>query len=539
MRSKLEEAEFLASTTARMTLIIFGVIVGLIAALLIASQFTNGLIRSHAERAMNEKLTGYHSHVAGAYLNLIDGDLTLKGVTVVQNAHPVPAVMQISSMTAHIQWTALFTGHIVAGFVIRRPHLHIDLVQLEQQATSKVPVSQEGWQQALQNLYPFKINRFAVENGELTYVESKQQPALHLEHLYLIAANIRNIYSPRKTYPSWLWARAIAFNQGDLIISGYANFLAQPFAAVWVRYWLDQLPLKPFDPVISRANLTAQSGVMRSNGILQYAPWGEKAEVYNATIYNIYLTYLHSARTAALERTHAAELERAAKQVNNKPGLQLKIDKLDLVKSWLSYEDQAATPPYSLYFTDLMMSVSNFSNHFTLGNSALDMNGKFMGSGNTVVTGEFRPETQGSDFALNIAIKDTNLPSLNNLLSNYGKFDVARGWFSVFAQISVKEGQIHGYVKPLFNDLKVYSYRRDKNQSIIKQVYELAVGALSHLLRNHRTEDVATQVDLSGHHQDPNVSTWQAVVELIRNAFIKAILPGFDYQVARLTPVTK
>jgi hypothetical protein len=56
MRSKLEEAEFLASSAARVTLIVLGVIVVLIAALLIASQFTNGLIRSHAERAMNEKL---------------------------------------------------------------------------------------------------------------------------------------------------------------------------------------------------------------------------------------------------------------------------------------------------------------------------------------------------------------------------------------------------------------------------------------------------------------------------------------------------
>jgi hypothetical protein len=35
-------------------------------------------------------------------------------------------------------------------------------------------------------------------------------------------------------------------------------------------------------------------------------------------------------------------------------------------------------------------------------------------------------------------------------------------------------------------------------------------------------------VDLSGTLKDPNVSTWQTFVEVVRNAFIKALLPGFD-----------
>ena len=59
----------------------------------------------------------------------------------------------------------------------------------------------------------------------------------------------------------------------------------------------------------------------------------------------------------------------------------------------------------------------------------------------------------------------------------------------------------------------------------------MMVGAASHLLRNRKTQKVVTQVDLSGKLIQPNVSTWQALGELIRNAFIKAILPGFEHQV--------
>jgi hypothetical protein len=269
---------------------------------------------------------------------------------------------------------------------------------------------------------------------------------------------------------------------------------------------------------------------------LQYAPWIEQAEVYNATIDNIHLVYTHFAQTNAIEKKHVSEVKQAAKEVNNKPGLQLKVDKLAIEKSWLGYDDKTAKPPYTLFFTDLSMTMTNFSNQFAQGTAVVHLTGKFMGSGDTIIAADFRPERQGPDFTLNVAIRDTDLTSLNDLFRNYGKLDIAGGLFSVFSQMSVKEGETHGYVKPLFTDLKVYSYKQDKNQSWVKQLYEMAVGAVSHLLRNSSTQKVATQVDISGKLDKPNVSDWQALVQVIRNAFIRAILPGFNEQVTHLTP---
>jgi len=101
--------------------------------------------------------------------------------------------------------------------------------------------------------------------------------------------------------------------------------------------------------------------------------------------------------------------------------------------------------------------------------------------------------------------------------------------------MNVKEGEVQGYVKPLFSQLKVYSHQKEKNKPVLKQAYEIVIGAASHLLTNHATQKVATQVDISGKLSQPNVSTWQALGELIRNAFIKAILPGFEHQVQQLS----
>ena len=53
----------------------------------------------------------------------------------------------------------------------------------------------------------------------------------------------------------------------------------------------------------------------------------------------------------------------------------------------------------------------------------------------------------------------------------------------------------------------------------------MAIGAAGHVFKNPTTKKVATQIDLNGTLADPNVSNWQAFVEVVRNASIKAILP--------------
>jgi hypothetical protein len=59
----------------------------------------------------------------------------------------------------------------------------------------------------------------------------------------------------------------------------------------------------------------------------------------------------------------------------------------------------------------------------------------------------------------------------------------------------------------------------------------VVIGAAVHVFKNSQTQKVATQVDLAGTLKNPDVSSWQAFVEIVRNAFIEAILPGFDRQI--------
>jgi hypothetical protein len=80
----------------------------------------------------------------------------------------------------------------------------------------------------------------------------------------------------------------------------------------------------------------------------------------------------------------------------------------------------------------------------------------------------------------------------------------------------------------MFANLRVYDYQKDKNTGVLHQAKELIIDGASHLFKNSETQRVATKVDLAGKLSSPGVSTWEAFVEVLHNAFIAAILPGFD-----------
>ncbi len=96
------------------------------------------------------------------------------------------------------------------------------------------------------------------------------------------------------------------------------------------------------------------------------------------------------------------------------------------------------------------------------------------------------------------------------------------------------DNRIDGYLKPLFAEVQVYDPKQDKDKPILKKLYEKVVGGVAHVLENRRGED-ATVADLSGPLSQPETSTWEIVGNLVKNAFVKAILPGFqkEFETAR------
>jgi Domain of Unknown Function (DUF748) len=189
--------------------------------------------------------------------------------------------------------------------------------------------------------------------------------------------------------------------------------------------------------------------------------------------------------------------------------------------------------------TNLDGVLMNLSNHETEGPAVAKVNGKFMGTGTAAADATFEAEKSGPAFDVDVRIEDVSVPTLNDLLRAYGRFDAADGRFSFYSELSAKNGVITGYVKPLFKDMKIYSGEQEEGKPVLRKMYEGVVGGVAKLLENRRREQVATKAEVSGRIDNPNVSAVDVVIRLVQNAFFKAILPGFDVEIAKADRLKK
>jgi hypothetical protein len=237
-------------------------------------------------------------------------------------------------------------------------------------------------------------------------------------------------------------------------------------------------------------------------------------------------------RTADSAPTIAAKkVDKAAKEYSDAPTLAVNIDKVYLTGR-LGFLNTARNPQYRIFWEPCDVQISNFTNQSEDGAMVGRLTGRFMGSGKTLMNLTARPNKSGPDIDLKIAIEDTDMRSMNDLFRSYGNFDVVSGRFSFFSEMTVRSGNINGYVKPLFHEMDVYDHRQDKEKGVFRKLYEGVIGGLSWLFQNTPRDEVATTIQVSGKLSNPQTSTWDTIVGLIQNAFFKAILPGFEREAA-------
>jgi hypothetical protein len=76
--------------------------------------------------------------------------------------------------------------------------------------------------------------------------------------------------------------------------------------------------------------------------------------------------------------------------------------------------------------------------------------------------------------------------------------------------------------------VKVATPEGEPKPTLGRRLYQGAVDLAAKILKNRPRREVATVVTISGRADQPVYNMWGAVGHLLQNAFIKAILPGFD-----------
>jgi hypothetical protein len=508
--------------------IVAGVVVVLVVAFAVVSALIDEPLRRRLQARVNAQLKGYHVAVGELDLQPLDFAVILKDVKVTQDAHPTPPIATLPRWRTSLQWRALLSGALVGDVLFDRPQLHITVRQGEAEVTDPVPVEERGWQDAVEAVYPLRINEIRVEDGSVTYVDDTKLPPIKVQNLQLRAQDIRNVRSEPGRFPSPFSGECTIQDKGRLRVDGHADFLAKPSVAFRSRFSVRNLGMAVAQPLVRHVNLAVHGGTMATTGRIESARGRTVIDIADLQVDHPHIDYLHETATAAKEEERIARVARAGTTVEGSPQTQVDIERARLVDGELGLMDWSAKPPYRVFVKDLQVDLRDFSNQRADRSGNAHIVGRFMDSGPATLDASFAPAARQADFSLDMQVRDVDLRSLNDVLRARGGFDVNAGQLSIYSQIDVGKGRISGYVKPLFTNVDVYDRRQDAGKGPMRQLYEGLVGGAATLLENRHRDDVATIADVSGPIENPNTSTIEIVLRLVRNAFFKAILPGLE-----------
>ena len=186
-------------------------------------------------------------------------------------------------------------------------------------------------------------------------------------------------------------------------------------------------------------------------------------------------------------------------------------------------------PPVDMYISSLNASIGNLSNindEVTPLISTVQAKGMALGHAPFEFKMKFDPFSYRPTFTLAVRLIGLDTTKTNQLARAYGWFDFERGWFDLVVEMEAKEGQVNGYIKPLFRDLRVLSLRKDiKEDNVIQFFWEALVGVTTGLLKNPPRDQFGTVINFSGDLTRPQTSILEIVGNVLRNAFIRAYLP--------------
>ena len=213
----------------------------------------------------------------------------------------------------------------------------------------------------------------------------------------------------------------------------------------------------------------------------------------------------------------------------------LTVNRFEVKRGSITYRDPAMDPNVDARLQQLNLVATNISNvedtsylpasvkadALTIGGGKVDLDMQM----------DFLQEIPNlrADFKLS----QVDLTKLNDFIKAYGNFDVQQGAFTLVSEITIDSSQIDGYVKPFFENLDVFDFKKDvveDDRGFFGKLWEALVGVGAEVLENQPRDAVATKVPIQGDLSNPDPNVTRTIYNVLENAFVDAIEKEFDRQ---------
>lgn len=209
-----------------------------------------------------------------------------------------------------------------------------------------------------------------------------------------------------------------------------------------------------------------------------------------------------------------------------------RINSTHIYNGQVHFRAYQVDPPVDVYLSQVDASIDNLTNIYddvtpmyaTVKAKALAMDQAKVDYQMKLDPFSYRPT-----FQLAVRLLGLDVQKLNEVARHYGKFDFEAGWFDLVVEVDAKEGQLEGYVKPLFRNIRVFSLDPDiKEDNVVEFFWEALVGVATGVLKNAPRDQFGTVIPFRGDPGGQTPDLLATIGNVLYNAFVRAYLPKLE-----------
>lgn len=210
----------------------------------------------------------------------------------------------------------------------------------------------------------------------------------------------------------------------------------------------------------------------------------------------------------------------------------LRINRFLVTDGQIHYIDEHSRPFVDVPLTRIFILGKGLTNESVATNelpASIEMNG-YLYNGYLTVNVKLDPLKKEPTFDLDGKLTQTDLIYLNSFFTAYGNFDLKKGTMSVYTEFAARDQEFKGYVKPLVKDLDIVQFNKEEGNPL-QITWEAFIGSTAEIFQNQPKGRLGSKVPIEGKFKHPEVHIIDAILSILKNAFIKALQPSIDHSV--------
>lgn len=181
-------------------------------------------VKWYVNRQLNES-ADYAGKIGDVSMRLWKGGYKIHGIQIFKKSGKIQSpLFSTGEAELSLDWRELFHGAVAGEVILHHPRVNIvEGPTPEQTQTGK----EESWDKLLESLFPFKINRFEIDNGEVHFQNPQANPPvdIYTSAIYCVTTNLTNAREVNQKLPSGLHATARTIGGGELTLDLHMNLL--------------------------------------------------------------------------------------------------------------------------------------------------------------------------------------------------------------------------------------------------------------------------------------------------------------------------